>query len=192
VATTRRRVGGAAILAMALWFGRETVLWAFYKILDFFASKEGGVTLAAVPWQNVAATLLGLIGFGLVVWPSKAGKQASKYDRLVARSQYLVARIRNQRKAHYIRRDLEPLTDVCRDGFSTLVMFAECGFAIPNFQTTEAERIAVGLEHYFATIGPLLRDGHVKMAKEQAPAISERAVAEGAALDMKGWIRYAL
>lgn len=181
------------LLASAAVLGKETVLWAWNQFLDFVSTGAGGaMTLASFPWQNAIASLLALIGSALVLWPNKAGKRASKYDRLVHRSQYLVARLRKQREPQYVRHVIEPLTDVCRDGASTLVMYDQLGFAVPHFTTNEAERIAVAMEHYFSTMFPLLRDGHIQIARNQAADIAEQAALLGSTLNMQEFVDYGL
>jgi hypothetical protein len=189
VGSIRRRIGGATILAMVAWFGRETVVWAFNRLLDFFASNEGGATLAAVPWQNVVATLLGLFGLTMVLWPSKRVVKVSPYSALWQRGQNVVARIRQQRNRGAWLRVMngEPLTDVTRDGISTLYLFAEQGLATPQFSTNRAEKIAIGLEAYFSAMIPLLRDGHIERALVYAPDASERAQREAVSFNLQNW-----
>jgi hypothetical protein len=183
----RKLAGGTFVVGGLILFGKETLLWVWNKVLDAFSTglPEGGVSVAALPWQHILASILTLSGLSLLFWPSGKKERANPYSELWIRADNVVARIRHQRnEGRWIRlAGGEPVTDVARDGISTLLLFAKQGLATPVFQTTSAERVAVGLEHYFSTMIPLLRDGHIETATACAAEVSK--VAEGAAASFK-------
>jgi len=187
---SRQRIGGGIILLVAGWLGRESLSWLFGKALDFASGGVRTVSLAAFPWQNALATLLALLGGYLAFWPRTRVAKPDMMSVLFKRSQNIVSRVRQQRRATHLDRQyrgLEPLGDVVRDGCSTLLIFEREGFAVPDFDTTEPERLAFGLETYFATLSPLIRDRHIDIAKGAASEIANNAAKDAKALTVETW-----
>lgn len=188
MASKRLLGGGAFIVASALLFGKETLLWAWNRLLDFFTGGGGGVTIANLPWQNIFASMFAVTGLAILFWPRKKVAKVDPYARLAERARGIVQRIRRQRQNPFLPSiGGEPLTDVCRDGSSLLMLFAQQGIHTPRFNTDEAERVAIGMEAYFSAMFTLLRDRHIDLAIAQSPAISDRAENEAATFNYEDW-----
>lgn len=178
----RKAWGGVALLSVGLFLGREFIVWLFNKLLDAGNSAiQSGVSFASFSWQNTAAIVLTVVGLGFVLWPHpKATKAAAgpNYAGLARSSAYVLARIRSHRSARYFNRDrLEPITDLSSAGVAVLLSFEKAGFSVPDFPATfYAEQVCRGIEHYLATLIPLLTQGHFEQAKECSLAISNVSV----------------
>lgn len=179
--------------AGVILFGKETILWAWAKALDAFSASGpvARVSLSALPWQNISAGILTMGGLGLLLWPrskSRAPTRAERLARLQARGWMITDRIRANRKTPWFRRDTgDDLLDVTRDGFALLPHHAAEGLAVPNFSTPSAEKACMGLEHYFSTLGPLMREGHAEQVDAGVESVAERAVAVAAAFNPEHW-----
>ena len=85
------------------------------------------------------------------------------------------------------RSDLPPFEPLIHDSMALLISFGKMGFAVPEFATSEGERIAVGLEYYFVTMSSLLRQGHADVAQEKAAEISQNAESLARNFDLNKW-----
>lgn len=177
----RKAWGGVALLSVGLFLGREFIVWLFNKLLDAGTSAiQSGVSFAAFSWQNTAAIVLAVVGLGLVLWPHpKPAKVATgpNYTNLIRSGHSLLLRIRSHRSARYYHRDrLEPITDLSIAGFAVLLSFEKAAFAVPAFSSDlYADQVCRGLEHYLATMIPLLSQGHAEQAKEGSQDVSNMA-----------------
>lgn len=177
----RVRVGGALLLGAAAFFGRETVIWTFNKTLDAASSGvRGGFHFVSLSWQNGAAAVLALSGVILIAWPRKKVPVVSPEDELSGlwiSAENIIQRVRNHRSTRWYARDrLEPLSDIARDGIALLVSFEKAGFQVPVFHGGYAEQVAVGLEAYFSSLVPFMRQQHISEARALAPDAAQRAV----------------
>jgi hypothetical protein len=72
-------------------------------------------------------------------------------------------------------------------GAALLMSFQKNGFSVPNYQTTEAERVAIGMEHYFQVIAPMLRAGHIDEAKALSVSLAQEADRRSASYQPNDW-----
>ena len=177
----RIRLGGALLLGAAAFLGREALIWAFNKTLDAASSTvRGGIHFFSLSWQNGAAALLALCGLVLIAWPRKKALVVSPEDDLSGlwiSAENIIRRVRSHRSTRWYARDrLEPSSDIARDGAALLVTFEKAGFKVPVFHGGYAEQVAVGLEAYFSSLVPLMRQQHIAEAKNLAPGAAQRAV----------------
>lgn len=184
--------GGGLIAASLVLFGTETLSWVWTKVLDFLFSRGTGLTFASLPWQNIVATLLAVAGLAVWLWPSKPKppppSRAAQLVGLVGKAEGIVWRIRSAREEQWFQRTTEgDILDLVRDGQSLLITFEKRGLPIPVFQTNSAERALIGMETYFAAIGPLIRDGHIDIVERSAKAIAERAEQASATFNLDNW-----
>lgn len=109
--------------------------------------------------------------------PRTTAEGAAAQARILATKAGLLARrIEEYRATRYLWRDRLPsLVPIVLDGTSLLISFEKAGFAVPLLETGEAERVAVGLEHYFSRIYPLIRDGHEQDARNCSTNFAESA-----------------
>ena len=182
--------GGIARVVLTLLAVVFALSGALLKPLSDAMPRLG--QLVADTFSQPAAWFVLLMGLFFVVrplWANERQPKGNPYRVLWTRADNIVGRVRQQRNDGWRLRLLggEPVTDVTRDGFSTLLMFKQQGFAIPTFNTNSAEKIAIGLEHYFATMMPLLRDGHIEMARTTAPETSNVAESQAARFQLKDW-----
>lgn len=190
----KTKLAGGAFGATALvLFGKETVVWAWNQVLNGLSQGlSGGVNLSSVPWQNLIASLFGVTGLALLLWPTKKTKPVTRADRLAslhARGWYITERIRHDR-AHkwFERRRGEEILDITRDGISLLLAYESEGLAVPQFgEIMSAEKLCVGMELYYSTLGPFMRDGHVERVEAMAPGVAERAVVEATSFNPEKW-----
>lgn len=141
-----------------------------------------------------AAWFVLVIGLFLVLRPFWADKKVQTRSvstlELSNRAFNIVQRVRHQRDASWSQRHfgIEPIGDVIRDGWSYLLLFEAEGFSVPNlvFQN-QPERTALAMEVYFSALHPLLRDGHIAVAKQNSPQIGENAITAGRELKNTDW-----
>jgi hypothetical protein len=187
----KKLAGGAFIVTSFILFGKETLLWAWNKALDTVSTGAGDMSLTAIPWQNLVASLFGLAGMGLLFWPAKKVKKQSRrslmYD-LYQNADYFVSRVRHDRQLSWFERDRgENRIDLARDGISLALQFQNSGIAAPNLDERSAEKICIGLEHYFSALIPFMRDGHVTQVDNMAATQAERATAVCKSFDPARW-----
>ncbi|MGL5837026.1 MAG: hypothetical protein ACRCY3_00830 [Sphingorhabdus sp.] len=188
----RKTWGGAALILAGGFLGRETLVWAFNKILDAASSGvKDGVNFVTISWQNGVAVGLIAVGLILVLWPKpKAFAPPPKsYGHLFSGAVQIIERVRDHRAARWHERDrLEPTGDIARAGMSLLLTFEKEGFTVPRFGEGQyAENVAVGLESYFAALVQLISQGHIEEAKSFSVAASERAVQAARSLNVQEW-----
>jgi hypothetical protein len=72
-------------------------------------------------------------------------------------------------------------------GTALLISFQKSGFSVPTFRTTQAERAAVGMEHYFTVIAPMIRAGHIDEAKSLSISLAQNAEQRSADFQPDQW-----
>jgi hypothetical protein len=179
--------GGAILFGSLVLFGKETVAWAWSKALDTISNGAANVTITAIPWQNLIASLMGFIGLALLFWPVKR-TVVNRYAGLSARGFNVLSRLRQHRETPRILKQYhEPLEDIVLDGMSTLKLFEKQGLAIPDFRFQESERAAVCLEAYFTSACRLLRDAHYDILQNEGQSIAKLALSEGEQFNPQDW-----
>jgi hypothetical protein len=158
---TRNRAGGAALVAAGL-IANEVFGWGIQRVLDYIAD---GLTLAEVtgwPWGGWVSIGLVIIGLALVFWPTSVGE--SRTDQLWYAADKVAAGFTVARNYSL---DPDALTDAIRVGESALVSFRKAGLEVPEL-SNDANKRGDQLERYFRELLPLLRDGHLREAKNKA------------------------
>jgi hypothetical protein len=187
----RKTLGGAALLAAAVFLGREAVVWAFNRVLDALSSGvRGRVNFAALSWQNSLAVALAFAGLILVLWPKPkpAAVKAQSYRHLYDGARNVIQRVRAHRASRYFMRDrLEPVSDIVRAGDAILLSFAKAGFHVPEFDVPYNEQIAIGQEAYFASLIQLLGRGHIDEAKMASVPASQAAARAALLMNPQEW-----
>jgi hypothetical protein len=185
--------GGAILIGSLVLFGKETVAWGWSKILDSISNGAASMAITAIPWQNLIASLMGVTGLALLFWPTSKVKKPSRAGQLYNLYQsadYWVSRVRYDRDLEWFERDrtgVENRVDLARDGVSLALTFLKNGIPAPNFETTSAEKICVGLEHYFSQMMPFMRDKHVAQVEAMAAATAERAIVVATTFSPEKW-----
>ena len=151
------------------------------------------MTLAAFPWQNAIATVMALVGGYLAFWPTKKPikrSRSSEFYGLYVLADHWVEKVRDDRSMDWYEREkfgTENLIDLARDGISLALTFQKAGINAPNFQNPSAEKVCVGLEHYFSAMIPFMRDGHVAQVEGMAVAQAKCALEVGETFDPRRW-----
>jgi hypothetical protein len=175
----KKLAGGAFIVTSFILFGKETLLWVWNKSLDTVSTGAVDMSLTAIPWQNLIASFFGLAGIGLLFWPNKKITKPSRRSlmyNLYQSADNFVSRVRHNRQLSWFERDRgENRVDLARDGISLALQFQNSGIPAPNLDERSAEKICVGLEHYFSALIPFMRDGHVAQVDSMAAIQVERA-----------------
>jgi len=189
----KKEIAGSAFVgAGLLLFGKETIVWAYGKLLDTVSAGAPEMTWTAFPWQNAIAAFLTLIGAGLLMWPKPKVKKPTRADRLYGlymKGDDFVDRVRNDRRLGWFERDhAENRVDLVRDGLSALTFFKNEGLAIPNFQSNKAESICIGLEVYFSALSPIMRDGHLDQVDSHAQSAAHQAEKFAASFNPEKWV----
>ena len=184
--------GGTFIAASLILFGKETLLWAWNRILDIVSKgASADMSLAAVPWQNLIASLMGLAGLSLLFWPTKKAakpSRATQLYRLYQRADHFVSRVRHDRRLSWYERDgSENRGDLARDGISLLLSFQSAGLPTPEMQTQSAEKICVGLETYFSQLMPFMRDGQLGQIDAMVSGAAKHGDSTAEAFDARTW-----
>jgi hypothetical protein len=147
--------------------------------------------LVADTFSQPAAWFVLLMGLFFVVrplWASKPTVRSNPYPALAQNADVISHNITTYRGTRRVFRDMLPsLMPTVHQGLALLVSFEKSGFSVPNFETREAERIAVGMEHYFTVIAPMLRAGHVEEAKGLAVSLSEAAEQRAVTFQTNKW-----
>jgi len=168
---------------------RETLIWALGKLLDQIPHPSASrieAIIQAVPWTNVLGLLIIAVGVILGVRGSRmtAKSAPNGFAAMGARAGAIASFITNYRDTGRLWRERLPqIVPTVLDGNSLLLSFEKAGFEIPSFYTNEAERLAIGMQRYFSLMYPLIRDGHIDVAKASAEQIAKAA--ERAAVDFK-------
>lgn len=189
----QKLAGGTILIGSLVLFGKETLAWAWAKILDAASTGAANVTMTAIPWQNLIASLMGVTGLALLFWPARKVNKPSRSSQLYDLYQiadYWVSRVRDDRSVKWFERDragLENTVDMARDGISLALTFKKAGISAPNFETTSAEKICIGLEHYFSQLIPFMRDGHVEQVEKMALHTAERAIVVATNFEPSKW-----
>lgn len=195
---SKRLTVGSAIALFVSAFGllfRESVGWIVGKILDHLPlpkSASGVVNWAAIPWLNMLA--FGLLALGVFLF-YRGGKMQvativapNPYSALSARAYRVAGEISGYRNTRGLYRNRLPdLVPIVREGTSLLISFEKAGFPVPRLTSSDAAKVAVGLEHYFGSIAPLLKDGHSDVAINGAQTISNTADDLSESLQMDKW-----
>ena len=133
--------------------------------------------LVADTFAQPAAWFVLLMGLFFVVrplWTPKPNVPSNPYPVLGQSAEAISHNITTYRGARRVfRQSLPAFMPMLQQGWALLVSFEKNGFAIPQFQTREAERIAVGMEHYFTVIAPMIQAGHIDEAKQMSAALSK-------------------
>jgi hypothetical protein len=80
----RRTVGGSALVIAGGFFGRETLIWVYNKILDVASSTlKDDVTFMALSWQDGVAAVLIAFGLILVVWQNPKSDAPRRNNHLI-------------------------------------------------------------------------------------------------------------
>ena len=191
---SKRKLGGGLLFAAGIWFGKETFSWLLGKALDFASQGFEGMTWASFPWQNALASVMALVGGYLAFWPT--GKlvkpsRASELYRLSQRADNWVFRVRQDRALKWFERNngaiAENRVDLAHDGTSLAMTFRNFGIQAPAFDTTSAEKVCIGLEHYFSDIIPYMRDGHVEQVEKMASSTAERSIIVATNFNPREW-----
>ena len=187
----RKTLGGAALVIAGGFIGRETLIWAFNRLLDAATSGiRGGVSFASLTWQNGVASVLIVGGLVLVLWPKPKpmAVMAQSYAPLYQGARNIIRRVRAHRNSRYFMRDdLEPVSDIVRAGDAIMLSFAKAGFHVPTLDVPYNEQVAVGQETYFAGLIQLLGRGHIDEAVLASSAASEEAVQAAAMMNPHAW-----
>lgn len=187
----KKLAGGAFIIGSIILFGKETFAWGWGKLLDALSNGATGVTLTAIPWQNLIGSLMGIAGLILLFWSlqkSKTPSRAQQLYRLYERADYFVSRVRHDRRLAWYQRDRrENLVDLARDGISLLLSFKNAGLPVPDFQTRSAEKICVGIEAYFSQLMPFMRDGQISQVDAIIAEAAKHAEITCDAFDAETW-----
>lgn len=187
----KKLAGGVFITASLILFGKETLLWAWNKALDTASTGVDGVTLTAIPWQNLIASLMALTGFLLLFWPSKKVAKPSRSSlmySLYESADCYVTKVRYDRQLDWFESDsAENREDLAREGISLALQFQNSGIQAPNFNETSAAKICVGLELYFSALIPFMRDGHVTQVDGMAASEAARAMDVCKSFDPRKW-----
>ncbi|MEP6786734.1 MAG: hypothetical protein ABI898_13500 [Sphingomonadales bacterium] len=191
----KRLTIGAGIAAFGTAFGvifREALGWLVGKVLDRLPlprSAANAVNWDAIPWLNMLAFALLALGVYLFwrggrMQSAKSGKPRTREELL--RSLYhqgsnIVDRVRHYRRQRWLGGDNgNEIIDTAKDGISLLLTYAKEGLVVPEFTSQDAAEICIGLDMYFSTIGPLMRDGHLPQIQASMGTIAKNA--ENAAL----------
>ena len=120
---------------------------------------------------------------------AKGATRTQRLKNLQGRGWFLTERIRHHRNLQWFERDrAENLLDITRDGFSILLDYEKEGLPVPHFNNiVSAEKCCVGMEVYFSSLGPFMRDGHVAQVDAMAQSVAERALATAAAFNPEKW-----
>lgn len=189
----KRRISGAVILVAAAFLAREALVWLYNQFLDAVsAGVRGGVQLPALEWQEAAALVLVIVGAGLLLWPANNLHEPKRdpLSGLAYRADDIIHRARYHRAAQWFERDrLEPVGDIARDGLALLVSFNKAGCRVPEFGVKSPEQLVVGLEAYFLTLLPLIKNDHYAEARAASKTASEHAVTIASQMTREQWFR---
>jgi hypothetical protein len=178
--TTVRSAFGFSAAGLGFIF-RDVLSWIISKILDQLPipkNQDGSLNMDAIPWADGIG--IGLIIFGVFLfWKGgrmqnlKSTKKASGYE--LSNEAYKISQyIAKYRSTSYLfRSDLPDLKEIIREGAAAFASYQKAGFSIPNFDTHNAYCIAIGMEHYFGSLAPLLKKGHEDVAREFAPSVAK-------------------
>jgi hypothetical protein len=187
----KKLAGGAIVIGSLVPFGKETLAWGWSKLLDALSTGSANVTLMAIPWQNLIASVMGIVGLVLLFWPSKKAKKLSRtaqFYALYEKADYFVSRVRHDRRLDWYERERrENLGDLARDGLSLLLSFQDAGLPIPVFETRSAEKMCIGMEVYFSLLKPFMRDGQIKQVDATVVGVVEHAENTCDAFDPETW-----
>lgn len=166
-------------------------LWAAAAIVALIGVGLKSITNALPSAGAFVTTIFGsplawfILAVGLFltirpIWtkaPDKSAEVAEAHVRGLGERAGAIARfITKYRGTGQLWRDgLPPLAPIVLDGRSLLMSFEKAGFVIPRFQTSETERIAVGMEHYFSLMYPFIRDGHSQTTMQHSGLIAKQA-----------------
>lgn len=156
-----KRVGGFFLALAGTALAGELVVRAFDAA---WLIVVGNGPLSFSAFRNLVGLCALFAGFALILWPSDhAAKKQEQLESLVNNMTRLRTRLGSS-----VTRDARMFGEIA----SVYYSLDKLGIATPN-QIGEA----AGIDHYeialtfIATILPMVRDGHVKDAREQAPAI---------------------
>jgi hypothetical protein len=190
-------VGGAITVCAAgiAILLRESVGWLVGKALDHLPlprGADGAVNWDAVPWLNTLA--FALLALGVFLFYRGGRMQAADivqpnpYPALGADAAAVSHNITTFRATRPIFQDrLPPLLPMLHEGVALLVSFEKNGFSVPRIQSTQGERVAVGMEHYFTVMAPMLRAGHIDEAKNLSASLAEAAQQRAADFQPNQW-----
>ncbi len=193
----RLTIGGglaAFVAAFGLIF-REAVGWLVGKFLDLLPlpkSAAGIVNWEAVPWLNTLAFALLALGVFLF-WRGGRMRSArvtppNPYPALAIDARAVSNNITTFRGTRPLFRDMLPaFLPIVHQGLALFLSFQKQGFSTPNFLTNDADGVAIGMEHYFTVIAPMLSAGHIDEAKSLSISLSEEAERRAASHRPEQW-----
>lgn len=167
----RLKIGGVFIAA-GLLLANETVAWIWNKALDWLRGNW-----ATLPWFQILGMLILVSGLALVLWPrpkvptpAPPPSRAARVWQVFQKGNRLADVITKDRKLAYYMRDDARDPDVLAANAASLSLSLEKeGFpALPTPTDLPAYSYLVGVEAYFSTLFPLVRDGHIEEAEETA------------------------
>ena len=174
---------------------REAVGWAVGKVLDLLPlpkNAAGVVNWAAIPWLNALAFALLAVGVYLF-WRGGRMRPAinappNPFPSLATNANIVSQNISNFRATKRVFRDMLPdFMPIFHQGLALLVSFEKNGFAVPSVESDEAERIAIAMQHYFTTIAPMLRAGHIDEAKGLSVPLAQSAEQRATTFQPNQW-----
>ncbi len=184
--------GGIARVVLTLLAVAFALSGALLKWLTGTVPRLGQIV--ADTFSQPAAWFVLLVALFFVVrplWTSKAPAiehRASPYLALASDAGMVAHNITTYRATKRVFRDMLPaFLPMLHNGMALLLSFQKEGFYVPSFHTSEGERVAVGMEHYFTVIAPLLRAGHIDEAKGLSASLSQEAERRSQSFQLDKW-----
>lgn len=186
----RLTVAGLLIAAGAFLLN-ETASWLWNNALDWL-----GQNWDTIPWMQLIGLLALLCGVLVLTWPRKKlpapPPELSRNQRLAAafkQGKAISDAIgKDRRLKHFMLDYARDLNVLAANSDSVFITLEKEGFPVLRSpDRLDTESYLVGVQSYFSTLYPLIRDGHFGEAESLAGEIASALVEHMRSFDPKQW-----
>jgi len=162
----RQKLGGGVVLVAGALLAKETFGWAWSKFLDALAAGAGGpVTWQTFPYGNFLGVCLMAVGLWLLL-----KRDTAKLTKLQT--------LHESMKATYKRLDncvegsvLFVYPDIIGEVAAIFESLEKLRIVTPTVGASQGSKFYLIARTYVGAIMTLIRDGHVDMARREAPRV---------------------
>lgn len=180
------------LFAAGLFLANETAAWVLNKMLDWLRQNW-----ASIPWMQMVGLVALTSSVFLIVWPRKKGPPAkpmpTRQDRIRAvfnQGKVLADAVGKDRRLKSFMLDYaRDLNILAANADSIFITLEKEGF--PVLRSPDKLDVAsylVGVQAYFSTLYPLVRDGHFEEAEDLANEVAATLVEQMRSFDPRNWL----